>query len=242
MRLNDAAGVLLAAHLGDSANPAALKILDCSRNCFTDAAADRLAGVIMVRPKTARPTRGSALCPPNACAERALCGCSDRVQLQRRRPEQTPPPPFLPYKVDTSRPSCRTNWTRRMTQASRKALGAGGQDAGCGRLTVLNISENLASAAGCGRVQAAALAAGAAAPPLAVVVDRQRSPPLPGAPPAGEPAAGASPRKGARRKHSSAGLSDVPSSLTTVAAVSLPPPPPSLPPVQSGHVSSIPPY
>jgi hypothetical protein len=98
MRLNDAAGVLLAAHLGDSANPAALKILDCSRNCFTDAAADRLAGVIMVRPKTARPTRGSALCPPNACAERALCGCSDRVQLQRRRPEQTPPPPLPPVQ------------------------------------------------------------------------------------------------------------------------------------------------
>jgi hypothetical protein len=199
MRLNDAAGVLLAARLGDSANPAVLKILDCSRNFFTDKAADRLAGVIMVRPKTARPARGSALYPPNACAERALCGCSDRVQLQRRWPE----------------------WTR-IAQASRKALGAGGKDAGCGRLTVLNLSENLASAAGCGRVQAAALAAGAAAPPLAVVVDRQRTPPLPGAPPAGAPAVGASPRKGARRKHSSAGLPDAPSSLTTVAAVSLP--------------------
>ena len=36
-----------------------------------------------------------------------------RRRLLPPRPLTCTPPPFLPYKVDTSRPSLRTNWTRR---------------------------------------------------------------------------------------------------------------------------------
>jgi len=52
------------------------------------------------------------------CYRRSLAGGAGGEPLDpRARPEDParshPPPPSLPYKVDTSRPSLRTNWTRR---------------------------------------------------------------------------------------------------------------------------------
>jgi len=59
--------------------------------------------------------RGPASCP--GCGPRGVRG---KAALGRARSEPPPPPPpprqsaprSLPYKVDTSRPSRRTNWTR----------------------------------------------------------------------------------------------------------------------------------
>ena len=48
--------------------------------------------------------------PARARARRAALPACGRRDARRRRGE--PPPPSLPYKVDTSRPSLRTNWTR----------------------------------------------------------------------------------------------------------------------------------
>ena len=54
----------------------------------------------------ARQTRRGAAGAPPRTARGAGCGA---VRLAGGAP---PPPPPLPYKVDTSRPSLRTNWTR----------------------------------------------------------------------------------------------------------------------------------
>ena len=50
-------------------------------------------------------------CPAARCPG-ALEGWSAREWEYYRAVVDAPPPPSLPYKVDTSRPSLRTNWTR----------------------------------------------------------------------------------------------------------------------------------
>ena len=53
---------------------------------------------------------------------RALHVGRDRLRGRRRahpRAGPPPPPPSLPYKVDTSRSSLRTNWTRRILEQAR---------------------------------------------------------------------------------------------------------------------------
>ena len=58
---------------------------------------------------------GAGAAPAGAAAERA--GRSEALEAR-------PPPPSLPYKVNTSRPSLRTNWTRLVPLTGRGARGA----------------------------------------------------------------------------------------------------------------------
>ena len=59
----------------------------------------------LVELATLRGPPGRAIALPLACSSMS----GRHAQQPRRAP---PPPPSLPYKVDTSRPSLRTNWTR----------------------------------------------------------------------------------------------------------------------------------
>ena len=61
--------------------------------------------------------RGLTRPPARAQTARAERNALQEVLLLWERVKACAPPPSLPYKVDTSRPSLRTNWTRFVLQA-----------------------------------------------------------------------------------------------------------------------------
>jgi hypothetical protein len=81
---------------------------DCVWSCLTRGRRDRLGGAAASGCRSRARAR--------ACSRTAGSGASaarrSALSLQGAPRCPAPPPPSLPYKVDTSRPSRRTDWTR----------------------------------------------------------------------------------------------------------------------------------